>query len=77
MYVIEIDPICILQTCTEGYIITTLEDVVSVAYISITNTGNKGILMGNTMQKMKDNAIMGSMRHFDNEVNMDGLMEII
>mmetsp|Transcript_1362 Transcript_1362/g.1731 ORF Transcript_1362/g.1731 Transcript_1362/m.1731 type:complete len:285 (+) Transcript_1362:129-983(+) len=76
VYVTEIDPICALQACMEGYTVTTLEEVVGVADIFITTTGNKGILMADTMQKMKNNAIVGNIGHFDNEIDMDGLMKI-
>jgi len=76
VYVTEIDPICALQACMEGYTVTTLEEVVGVADIFITTTGNKGILMADTMQKMKNNAIVGNIGHFDNEIDMDGLIKI-
>merc|ERR1712086_394702 len=75
VYVTEIDPICALQACMEGYTVCTLEDVVSEADIFITTTGNKGILMANTMGKMKNNAIVGNIGHFDNEIDMAGLMK--
>merc|ERR1712191_6257 len=54
----------------------TLEEVVGTADIFITTTGNKGILMADTMAKMKNNAIVGNIGHFDNEIDMDGLMKI-
>jgi adenosylhomocysteinase len=76
VYVTEIDPICALQACMEGYTVTTLEDVVEFADIFITTTGNKGILMADTMSKMKNNAIVGNIGHFDNEIDMEGLMKI-
>merc|ERR1712174_63612 len=75
VYVTEIDPICALQACMEGYTVTTLEDVLSTADIFITTTGNKGILMKDHMAKMKNNAIVGNIGHFDNEIDMDGLMK--
>jgi len=74
VYVTEIDPICALQACMEGFTILPLEDVVSWADIFITTTGNKGILMADSMKKMKNNAIVGNIGHFDNEIDMDGLM---
>mmetsp|Transcript_39426 Transcript_39426/g.95392 ORF Transcript_39426/g.95392 Transcript_39426/m.95392 type:complete len:482 (+) Transcript_39426:58-1503(+) len=74
VYVTEIDPICALQACMEGYTVCTLEDVLSTADIFITTTGNKGILMTDHMSKMKNNAIVGNIGHFDNEIDMDGLM---
>jgi len=76
VYVTEIDPICALQACMEGYTVTTLEDVVDFADIFITTTGNKGILMADSMKKMKNNAIVGNIGHFDNEIDMEGLMKI-
>jgi len=76
VYVTEIDPICALQACMEGYTVTTLEDVVGFADIFITTTGNKGILMADMMSKMKNNAIVGNIGHFDNEIDMEGLMKI-
>ena len=75
VYVTEIDPICALQACMEGYTVTTLEDVLEFADIFITTTGNKGILMKDHMSKMKNNAIVGNIGHFDNEIDMDGLMK--
>jgi len=75
VYVTEIDPICALQACMEGYTVTTLDDVVETADIFITTTGNKGIFMTDTMKKMKNNAIVGNIGHFDNEIDMDGLMK--
>jgi len=75
VYVTEIDPICALQACMEGYTVTTLEDVVETADIFITTTGNKDIFMTSTMKKMKNNAIVGNIGHFDNEIDMDGLMK--
>jgi len=76
VYVTEIDPICALQACMEGFTVTTLEEVVGWADIFITTTGNKGILMMETMKKMKNNAIVGNIGHFDNEIDMDGLMKV-
>merc|ERR1712037_52934 len=76
VYVTEIDPICALQACMEGYTVCTLEDVLATGDIFITTTGNKGILMADTMAKMKNNAIVGNIGHFDNEIDMEGLMKI-
>merc|ERR1712127_673790 len=73
VFVTEIDPICALQACMEGFTVTTLADVVSVADIFVTTTGNKGILMAETMHQMKNNAIVGNIGHFDNEIDMAGL----
>merc|ERR1719223_1218665 len=74
VYVTEIDPICALQACMEGYTVATLDDMVDTADIFITTTGNKGIFMTEHMKKMKNNAIVGNIGHFDNEIDMDGLM---
>jgi len=59
----------------EGFTVSTLDDVVGLADIFITTTGNKGILMAADMKKMKNNAIVGNIGHFDNEIDMDGLMK--
>merc|ERR1719395_529656 len=64
--VTEIDPINALQACMEGYEVTTIEDVVSEIDIFITATGNKDIIMVKHMEKMKNNAIVGNIGHFDN-----------
>jgi adenosylhomocysteinase len=71
--VTEVDPICALQACMEGYAVRTLDSVVSHADIFITATGNKNIIMAHHMQKMKNNAIVGNIGHFDNEIDMAGL----
>jgi len=76
VFVTEIDPICALQACMEGFTVCTLEDVVETADIFITTTGNKGILMTDSMSKMKNNAIVGNIGHFDNEIDMEGLMKV-
>ncbi|GMH85306.1 hypothetical protein TrST_g7611 [Triparma strigata] len=76
VFVTEIDPICALQACMEGFTVCTMEDIVAIADIFVTTTGNKGILMADTMAKMKNNAIVGNIGHFDNEIDMDGLMKI-
>merc|ERR1712157_695933 len=54
---------------------TTMEDVVGTADIFITTTGNKGIIMKDTMSKMKNSAIVGNIGHFDNEIDMEGLIK--
>jgi len=71
----EVDPICALQACMEGYPVLTLEDVVQTADIFVTATGNKDIIMAEHMVKMKNNAIVGNIGHFDNEVDINGLLE--
>jgi adenosylhomocysteinase len=69
----EIDPICALQACMEGYEVNTLENVLPTADIIITTTGNKDIIMYNQMLKMKNNCIIGNIGHFDNEIDTAGL----
>lgn len=71
----EIDPICALQACMEGFQVATLEDVVSELDIIITTTGNKDIVMAHHMSKMKNNCIVGNIGHFDNEIDMIGLIK--
>jgi len=69
----EIDPICALQAAMEGYQVTTLEDVVDSADIFISATGNKDIITAEHMGRMKHQAIVGNIGHFDNEIDMAGL----
>ncbi|KUL43364.1 adenosylhomocysteinase [Streptomyces violaceusniger] len=69
----EIDPICALQAAMDGYQVATLDDVVETADIFITTTGNKDIIMAADMAKMKHQAIVGNIGHFDNEIDMAGL----
>jgi adenosylhomocysteinase len=71
--VTEIDPICALQASMEGYQVLTLEDVVETADIFITTTGNKDIITADHMRRMKHQAIVGNIGHFDNEIDMAGL----
>lgn len=71
--VTEIDPICALQALMEGIPVLTLENVVSEADIFVTTTGNKDIIMVDHMRKMKNNAIVCNIGHFDNEIDMLGL----
>jgi adenosylhomocysteinase len=70
----EIDPICALQATMEGYTVLPLEDVLATADIFVTTTGNKDIIMATHMSKMKNNAIVGNIGHFDNEIDMAGVM---
>ncbi|MFL6163884.1 MAG: adenosylhomocysteinase [Jatrophihabitantaceae bacterium] len=74
--VTEIDPICALQAAMDGLEVVTLEDVVSKVDIFITSTGNKDIIMAGHMAKMKHNAIVGNIGHFDNEIDMAGLAKV-
>jgi adenosylhomocysteinase len=69
----EIDPICGLQAAMDGYHVQRLEDVLDKADIIITTTGNKDIVMAEHMAKMKHQAIVGNVGHFDNEIDMAGL----
>jgi adenosylhomocysteinase len=71
----EIDPICALQACMEGYEVVRVEDVVEDADLFITTTGNKDIITAAHMRQMKHNAIVGNIGHFDNEIDMKGLTE--
>ena len=71
--VTEIDPICALQASMQGYQVTTLDDVVETADLFITATGNKGIITADDMARMKHQAIVGNIGHFDNEIDMAGL----
>jgi len=71
--VTEVDPICALQACMEGYQVLTLEDTLEYADIYITTTGNKNVITVDHMKKMKDKAIVGNIGHFDNEIDMAGL----
>ena len=69
----EIDPICALQAAMEGYQVTTLDDVVETADIFVTTTGNMNVITVDSMAKMKHNAIVGNIGHFDTEIDMAGL----
>ena len=71
--VTEIDPICALQAAMDGYQVARLEDVVETADLFITATGNKDIISAADMAKMKHQAIVGNIGHFDNEIDMAGL----
>merc|ERR1712087_1004553 len=75
-YVTEIDPICALQACMEGYQVVTMEDLISEADVFITTTGNKDIITLEHMKKMKNNAIVGNIGHFDNEIQMEQLEKV-
>lgn len=74
--VTEIDPICALQAAMEGLEVVELDDVVHKGDIFITTTGNFGIISAEQMSKMKHNAIVGNVGHFDNEIDMAGLAKI-
>jgi adenosylhomocysteinase len=69
----EIDPICALQAAMDGYQVATLEDVVETADIFVTATGNRDVITAQHMRRMKHQAIVGNIGHFDNEIDMAGL----
>jgi adenosylhomocysteinase len=71
----EIDPICALQALMEGYDVVRLDDVIAQADIIITATGNRDIVTVEHMAKMKNNAVLGNIGHFDNEIDMAALAE--
>jgi adenosylhomocysteinase len=71
--VTEIDPICALQAAMDGYQVSTLEDVLDIADIIITATGNKDVVTVDQRKRMKHQAILGNIGHFDNEIDMAGL----
>ena len=73
VYVTEVDPICALQASMEGYQVVKLESIVEKGDIFVTATGNKDIIMAKDMAKMKNNAIVGNIGHFDNEIDIGGL----
>jgi adenosylhomocysteinase len=72
----EIDPICALQAAMDGYQVVRLEDVVDTADIFVTATGNRDIIMAGDMARMKHQAIVGNIGHFDNEIDMAGLAKV-
>ncbi len=72
----EIDPICALQAAMDGYEVTTLDDVVSRADIVITATGCRDVVTVDHMARMKHQAIVGNIGHFDNEIDMAGLAAV-
>ena len=74
--VTEVDPICALQAAMEGYQVVRLEDVMETADIFITATGNKDIITAQHMARMKHQAIVGNIGHFDNEIDMAGLQQM-
>ena len=72
----EIDPICALQAAMEGYRVVTLDDVVGQADIFVTTTGNKDIITAAHMAKMRDQAIVCNIGHFDNEIDIAGIKDL-
>ena len=75
VFVTECDPICALQAAMEGFSVVKLESVLSIGDIFITTTGNKDIIMTRHMAGMKNNAIVGNIGHFDNEIDMENLFK--
>ncbi len=73
--VTEIDPICALQAAMEGYEVKTVEDTLGIADIYVTTTGNRDIITLKHMEKMKDQAIVCNIGHFDNEIQVERLSE--
>ncbi|MFN3512630.1 MAG: adenosylhomocysteinase [Phenylobacterium sp.] len=71
--VTEVDPICALQAAMEGYEVVTVEDVADKADIFVTATGNKDVLTVDHMRRMKNNAIVANIGHFDSEIQIAGL----
>jgi adenosylhomocysteinase len=74
--VTEVDPICALQAAMDGYQVARLEDVVETADIFVTATGNKDIITAADLARMKHQAIVGNIGHFDNEIDIAGLAKL-
>jgi adenosylhomocysteinase len=74
--VTEIDPICALQAAMDGFQVATLEDVIATADIFVTATGNRDVITADQMARMKHQAIVGNIGHFDNEIDMAGLSAV-
>ncbi|MEE2836130.1 MAG: adenosylhomocysteinase [Myxococcota bacterium] len=72
----EIDPICALQACMAGFQVTTVEDALETADIFVTTTGNKDIITADHMSRMKDQAIVCNIGHFDNEIQVAALEQM-
>ena len=70
VFITEIDPICALQAAMEGYKVVTMDDAAEYGDIFVTSTGNKDVIMGHHMEKMKDNTILCNIGHFDNEIDV-------
>ena len=73
--VTEIDPICALQAAMEGYEVTTIEDAIKDVHIFVTTTGNKDIITKDHMYKMRDQAVVCNIGHFDNEIQVNAVNE--
>ncbi len=70
VWVTEVDPICALQACMAGYKVTTVEDALAEADLFVTTTGNRDIITAEHMSRMKDQAIVCNIGHFDNEIQV-------
>ncbi len=75
VWVTEIDPICALQACMAGYNVSTIEEALPHADIYVTTTGNRDVITADHMSRMKDQAIVCNIGHFDNEIQVDALNE--
>ena len=75
VWITEIDPICALQAAMEGYRVVTLEEVIGIADIFVTTTGNRDIITHDHMAAMKDQAIVCNIGHFDNEIQVESLKQ--
>ncbi len=75
VWVTEVDPICALQACMAGHTVTTVEDALPHADIYVTATGNCNVITAEHMSRMKDQAIVCNIGHFDNEIEVDRLKE--
>ena len=73
VFVTEIDPICALQAAMEGFSVVTMEEAASFGDIFVTTTGCKDVIRGEHMEKMKDNAILANIGHFDHEIDVNWL----
>ena len=76
MIITEIDPICALQAAMEGFEVRTLAEVVETADIFVTATGNRDVITADDMSRMKHQAIVGNIGHFDNEIDIAGLERV-
>jgi len=74
--VTEIDPICALQAAMDGFQVSTLDDVAETADIFVTCTGNRNVITAGHMARMKHQAIVGNIGHFDNEIDVAGLKRV-
>jgi adenosylhomocysteinase len=76
VWITEIDPICALQAAMEGYRVVTMDDVCSRADIFVTATGNTNVITVEHMRKMRDQAIVCNIGHFDNEIDVAAIREL-